>query len=214
MPGRAALHAIMSFEYEPCWASQLVKGFNLRVRLLSEKARRIDIQDDAIIWGKSRESVENALEFLRKYPHIFRLKIVKRSRDGLLVRIRVNIRRQICPLYGAFQLYSTTKKEPILERVDFSGKTTWTLDTKRVDRVSELLCEKFKVKNLQTKPRPDRRGMKKSVFLLKEAYERGYFDVPKGTSLRQVAREIGVPVSTLSTDVRRTLEDIVDKATR
>jgi hypothetical protein len=119
--------------------------------------------------------VENALEFLRKYPHIFRLKVVERSRDGLLVRTRVNIRRQICPLYGAFQLYSAIEEEPILERVDFSGKTTWILDTKRVDRVSELLCEKFKVRNLQTKVRPDRRRMKKSVFLLKEAYEKGIF---------------------------------------
>lgn len=210
----ANLRAILSFEYEPCWASQLVRCLDLRVRLLSEKARRADIQDDAIVWGKNRKSVQRALDFLRNYPHISRVSVVEWSRDCHLVRIRVNIRRQICPLYAALQLYSARDHEPIVERVDCSGKTSWSLDTKRVYKVSELLCQRFPIRDLQTRIRPDRNGMKKSVFLLKEAYERGYFDVPKRTSLRRVSREIDVPVSTLSTDIRRTLRDVVDRATR
>ena len=209
------MRAVLSFEYGPCWASRLVKDFGLRVRLLSEKARQVDIQDDALLWGKDRKSVEGGLAFLGKHPHISQFKVVERSSDGLMLRLRVNVRRQICPLWGALQLqWPVTEQPPILERVDYRGRTSWSMDSRRARRVAGMLGERFGVRRVAKKIRPDKDGMRKSTFLLKEAYERGYFDVPKGTSLRRVAHEIGVPVSTLSTDIRRAVNDIVDKATR
>jgi len=210
------MRTLLTFEYQPCWASQLVKQFGLRVRLLSEKARSADIQDDSVILGKSKESVEDVLRFLRRYPHILGIKVTKRSPDGLIVRLRVNIRRQICPLYAALQmdLGETEQDSPIFERVNFCGKSLWILDSKKAGEVTNLLSQKFQIRDIQTKVKTEKDEMRKSVFLLKEVYERGYFDLPKKTSLRQVAKEMGIPVTTLSTDIRRTLRDVIDKATR
>lgn len=209
------MRAVLSFEYGPCWASHLVKDYGLRVRLLSERARPVDIQDEALVWGKDRTSVDGALEFLRSYPHIYKIRTLHRSSDGLMLRLRVNVRRQICPLWGALQLrWPMDEQSPILERVDYRGRTSWSVDTKLAPSVVSLLGERFGVRRVAKRIRPDKDEMRKSTFLLKEAYERGYFDVPKGASLRRVAHEIGVPVSTLSTDIRRAVHDIVDDATR
>ena len=208
------MHAVLNFEYQPCWAAQLVRRFNLRVRMLSETARRSDIQDEAIVWGKDRESVDRALEFIPRHPHILGLAVTKRSKDGLIVRLRVNVRRQMCPLYAALQLFSAEDRHPILERVDCNGVSQWSLDTRKVEEVTELLYQRFHVDDVRVKERHERGELRKSIFMLKEAYEKGYFDVPKSRSLRSIAREMGVPVSTLSVDVRRSLKDVVDRATR
>lgn len=208
------MHALLSFEYQPCWAAQLVNQYGLRIRMLSEKPRKSDLQDEAIILGKDRRSVDKALEFLPNHPHILDLAVVRRSKDGLIVMLRVNVKRQICPLYSALKLYAEEDDSPVLERVDYKGMSQWDLDTKKVEKVTEMLSSKFQVRNIHVKLRPEKREMRKSIFLLKEAYERGYFDVPKCTSLRGVAKDIGVPVSTLSIDIRRALRDIVDTATR
>ena len=194
--------------------SQLVRDFGLRVRLLSETAGREEIQDDAIIWGRNEKAVKRGLAFLPTHPHVIKSEIVKWSHSRLIARVRVTVQRQICPLYAALQMYSAESKRPILERVDYSGKTQWILDTKKAYKVAELLSEKFKIGDVQMSVRADKNDMKKSVFLLKEAFERGYFDVPKGTSLRGVARAMDMPVSTLSIDVRRALKELVDEATR
>jgi len=211
------MRSVLSFSYEQCWASQLVGRFGLRVKFVAQRTKGTEMEDEVIVWGKSHETVDEALDFLGGYQHLTAFRLVERSPNGSMARLKVKVNAQTCPLYSALRLYSSTGENPVLERVNYDGSTTWELETagsNKTEKVVELLGKKFQIREVRSRRRQRRSPMSKSAFLLKEAYERGYFDVPKDTSLRRVSREMGVPLSSLSVDLRRALKDVVDKATR
>ncbi len=51
----------------------------------------------------------------------------------------------------------------------------------------------------------------KSFYILKIAYERGYFDVRRKITLRRLSKELNIPVSTLDTILRRSIKKIMDE---
>jgi Predicted DNA binding protein len=51
----------------------------------------------------------------------------------------------------------------------------------------------------------------KSEYILKEAFERGYFDVPKKIGLKELSSKLDIPPTTLNLLLRRELRQVIQK---
>jgi predicted DNA binding protein len=82
-----------------------------------------------------------------------------------------------------------------------------------LQRLEKALKSKYQVQDFLAKRQASTTSMTKSNFLLKEAFERGYFDVPKGTSIEELSRDLNIPLSTLDIDIRRALKNVLLEST-
>lgn len=103
-----------------------------------------------------------------------------------------------------------------MERLDYLGNIHWAFDVKdgkKLEKLRRAMEKRFMIQEILVK-RKFERPMSRSVFLLKEAFERGYFDVPKRVSIGGLSKELKIPLSTLNVDIRRALRNVLSDATR
>lgn len=210
------MRTTISFTYAKCWACILSKNFGTRIRFLSQRATDGVIHEVVELWNKDKGLIDKALRYLIDYPHISTCKVLSRSHDGCIARVGITTEQGACPLYPAIEAFAANGESPAVERVDFCGKIHWDLNVKtrkKLKRLEDLLERRFMIEHILVKREKGQVSMSKSMFLLKEAFERGYFDVPKRISIEDLSRELKIPQSTLSIDMRRALKNVLRDGT-
>ena len=99
-----------------------------------------------------------------------------------------------------------------LERIDYSGNIKLEMDVKsynKIQQIDDTLRDKFDIESTSIKVSIGRHIDIKSEYILKEAYERGYFDVPKKIGLRELSSVLGIPQTTLDLLIRREIKQII-----
>ncbi|MDG6991466.1 MAG: helix-turn-helix domain-containing protein [Nitrososphaerota archaeon] len=209
------MKASYTFTYPGCWACHLAKHMGMRIRFLSWKVEGGEGEEVADMWSGTSGAMDAALRYLSRYPHIAGWKLL--DRDGRSARVSIRFRPKECPLYSLMESSCAENASPLVERVDYSGRIRWELRVKGVKKalkVAELLFRKFSIKDVKMSFGVGRRLGNRSLYLMKEAYERGYFDVPRKVSMKELSRQLNVPASTLNVAVRRALRSAIADATR
>ena len=216
MNARGKLHTTISFSYDKCWACAVNGSLGVRVRLLSQEAKDGAIAEDVELWNDDSGAVDKAIDYLASYPHISRFRLLKRSEDGCVASARITTNPNSCPLYSALGELGQNVIKQGLERVDYCGNIEWDLElkgAKKAEQMRTLLEKRFGIADVKFKKRSVARPMSKSTFLLKEAFERGYFDVPKKISIEELSNQLSVPLSTLNVNIRRALKNVLREGT-
>jgi predicted DNA binding protein len=205
----------VNFTYEKCWASMLVHQYNLIVRLLSTDLIDPDNKlayEYAEVIGDNK-NILKALEALKDYPDIINYKIIKESENGKRMIIRVYLRLLECPLFRIMHAFSQNKGLPIFERVGYDGSLYWDLSIKHKSTVERMVSKlrKLGIKQINIRFKKERELTSKTFYILKFAYEKGYFDVKRKITLKELSQELNIPVSTLNMALRRAVKKIMDE---
>ncbi|MGC9068046.1 MAG: helix-turn-helix domain-containing protein [Thermoprotei archaeon] len=193
----------------------IITRYNLIVRLLST-----DIKDPssgfaheyAEIIGNN-QNITKALEVLKNYPDIINYEIIRRYENGQRVLIKIDLLLSQCPLFKVMHMFSKEKSFPIIERVKHDGSLEWSMDInhKRIIKRIVTKLKKMGIDEVNVRFKKEKELTSKSFYILKIAYERGYFDVRRKITLRRLSKELNIPVSTLDTILRRSIKKIMDE---
>jgi len=206
----------LSFTYPNCFACVATSRFGTRVRFVKRVLKKGTIDEEVELFNEDRKKLGETIQYLLSYPHASGCRVLGRSKSGSIVRMGISARKDNCPLSLVVKDFGMGAKPGSFERVDFNGKIHWRIEakgTRRLERLQRALRSKFEVEDFQVKRLSSPPSMTKSSFLLKEAFERGYFDVPKRVSIEELSHDLGIPMSTLDIDIRRALKAVLVEST-
>ena len=210
------LRTEISFTYPNCFACAVNNLYGTKVRFVRRDIKKGLVCDMVELYNEERNKLDEAIKFLASYSHISECDVLERSKSGNMAKVAISVKENGCPINLVIKEFSIASRLPSFERVDFNGKIHWRLEAKggrKLARLERALKTKFGVRDFLAKRLGNRVSMSKSNFLLKEAFERGYFDVPKGTSIEELSHQLGVPLSTLDVDIRRALKNVLAEST-
>jgi len=206
----------LSFTYPNCFACVATARFGTRVKFVKRTAKKGMINEEVELFNEDRKKLGETIRYLSSYPHTSGCHVLGRSRSGSIVKVGISASEDRCPLSLVVKDFSMGAKLGSIERVDFKGRIHWRIEakgTRRLERLQQALRTKFEVQDFQARRLSSTPSMTKSSFLLKEAFERGYFDVPKRVTIEELSRDLGIPMSTLDIDIRRALKAVLTEST-
>ena len=206
----------ISFTYPQCFACAVYKEFGTKIRFLNRSVKQDVLYEEVELYNEDEAVLEKVVCYLQSYPHIMGCRVLGHSHDGTIARVGISMKGAKCPLNLLIRGFDVGGRLGSVERVDFNGKIHWNLEakgTRRLEKLQEELQDEFDVRDFMARRLSVKSAMTKSNFLLKEAFERGYFDVPKRISIEELSQELKVPLSTLNIDIRRALRNALVDAT-
>jgi len=205
------MEILYSFKYEKCFASKLINDFNVRIKIINQEFRDDLIHEVLSIYSESEGCINKTVEYLENYSHSENIKIIERGEN--FVTLSANIIN--CPLVEIMKrkMMNATGKIK-LERIDYSGNMFWQLNVSnynKIQHIDDTLKEVYDIKDSNIKTLNGRHISIKSEYILKEAFERGYFDVPKKIGLSELSSMLNIPPTTLDLLLRRELRQVIQK---
>jgi predicted DNA binding protein len=205
------MQILYSFKYEKCFASQLISDYNVRIKIVNQELRDNYIYETLSIYAESEDLLDKSVEYLKKYQHSYEIKVIERESNY----ITVNVVTKTCPLVELMRRKLMSPSNKIkLERIDYSGNISWEMNVNnynKIRHIDESLKEAFDIKDSNIKTYNGRHINIKSEYILKEAFERGYFDVPKKIGLKGLSSTLDIPPTTLNLLLRRQLRQVIQK---
>ncbi|SMD30262.1 helix-turn-helix domain-containing protein [Picrophilus oshimae] len=199
--------------YDKCFTSAIVRMFDVRLRILKKEITEDNhLKEIVEIFSVNPAAIENAIEYLSEYDHIYNLEVISRN-DKLAL---VNIVTDQCPIFNIMKNFGMHGNEyPMMERVDRDGKMFWKIkldSMHKVNHISEALREKLSIDDISVKIDKGRTIDTRSIYILKEAYELGFFNVPKSIGLNELSEILHIPPTTLNLILRRALKTVLDES--
>ncbi|AAT43428.1 helix-turn-helix domain-containing protein [Picrophilus oshimae] len=199
--------------YDKCFTSAIVRMFDVRLRILKKEITEDNhLKEIVEIFSVNPAAIENAIEYLSEYDHIYNLEVISRN-DKLAL---VNIVTDQCPIFNIMKNFGMHGNEyPMMERVDRDGKMFWKIkldSMHKVNHISEVLREKLSIDDISVKIDKGRTIDTRSIYILKEAYELGFFNVPKSIGLNELSEILHIPPTTLNLILRRALKTVLDES--
>lgn len=183
------------------WIDVVTRRYQARLRILNSKgSRRRDEVLQLVEMIVDRKSIEGLLSHLRSDPEISEMEVMSSGQGRLvgLIRARGVIMRCIvdsdCFLLSASKAKRTRTEWRVLGTERSLRDLMSRLARRGVEYEVGEISEVKRIRGLT--PRQE--------WLLRTAYERGYFDFPKGIKLRALARPLGISAPTLFESLKRT----------
>ena len=206
----------VSFTYPNCFACAISNIYGTKVRFIKREIRKGAVHEEVELYNEDQDKLEEAIEYLSTYQHVSECRVLERSKSGNIAKLAISMKEGGCPINLLVREFSMGSRLPYFERVDFGGRIHWRLEakgTRKLERLEKALKSEYDVQDFAARRQASTTSMTKSNFLLKEAFERGYFDVPKGTSIEELSRLLHMPISTLDIDIRRALKNVLVEST-
>jgi predicted DNA binding protein len=193
---------------ESCSLSGLYSEFGVNSRVIKKEIRNGLVYEIAEIYYKN-EDLEKILISLKESGEVVNVETLFSNGNILIIKLTT----EGCPILGIMKKYTGdrdsnyTKEERIEE-----GDNIWYLSMNSMDIVKEL-SERLKevtgnevYVNIYRKSKVDM----KSLFIVKEAYDLGFFDVPKRINLLELSATLNIPPTTLDLIIRKSLKYFLD----
>ncbi len=193
---------------EGCSLSGLYSEFNINSRVIKKEINNGIIYEIAEIYYGNKD-LEKILTSLKENKGVYNVETLFSNGNILIVRLTTNE----CPVLGILKKYTSgsetnyTKEEKIE-----NGKNIWYMSMDSVDMIKELSTHLKHITgsdvyiNLYKKTKVD----KKSLFIVREAYDLGFFDVPKRINLLELSATLNIPPTTLDLIIRKSLKYFLD----
>lgn len=185
---------------------EATEGYGAKLRIIrSKRSHRRDevLQVFELVVDESRK--EGLLEYLKRAPDVSELSLIHTSQGRLygLMRARGAIMRCIADSDCFLIRASNEAGREIEWRVLGTRRSLKGLMRRLTGRGIEYSV-------ISIAEAKQRKGLTaRQEWLLRSAYERGYFDSPKGIRLRALAEELGVSAPTLHESLRRTQKKLL-----
>ncbi|WP_337860304.1 helix-turn-helix domain-containing protein [Ferroplasma sp.] len=205
------MHVLYSFKYGDCFASELINNLNIRIKIIDQTIEDNYIDEILSIYAESPDIIKKTIEYFNTYEHAEYIDIIEKSDNVIIVKLRA----KGCPLVEIMKRKLLIPSNKInLERIDYSGNMFWEFDVNnynKIRHIDEALKEIYDITDSNIRMSNGRHINVKSEYILKEAFERGYFDVPKKIGLKELSSDVNIPPTTLDLLLRRQLRAIIQK---
>jgi predicted DNA binding protein len=193
---------------EGCSLSSLYSEFNVNSRVIKKEMHNNVLHEVAEIYYQGAD-LNKILASLKSSYGVAGFETLY-SNDKILI---VKLLTSECPILGIMKKYAGTTKPICKEEEEIKGgDNIWHMSLASVDIIKEL-SEKLKdvtgedvIVNIYKKSKVDR----KSLFVIKEAYDLGFFDVPKRINLLELSATLNIPPTTLDLIIRKSLKYFLD----
>ncbi len=208
---RCCMQILYSFKYENCFASKLINDFKIRIKIVEQEVRDKYIYETLSLYSESEDILKKTIDYLENYKHSEDVTIVEKGANF----VTLNVVAKSCPLVEVMKKKLMNSDSKIkLERIDYSGNLFWELNVSnynKIRHIDDTLREIYDIKDSNIKTFNGRRISIKSEYILKEAFERGYFDVPKKIGLKELSSTLDIPPTTLDLLLRRQLRQVIQQ---
>jgi predicted DNA binding protein len=205
------MQILYSFKYENCFASKLISDFKIRIKIVEQEFRDKYIYETLSIYSESEDILKKTVDYLEEYNHSEDITILEQGANF----VTLNVVTKSCPLVEIMKKKLMNSENKIrLERIDYSGNLFWQLNVgnyNKIRHIDDTLKEIYDIKDSNIKTFNGRRINIKSEYILKEAFERGYFDVPKKIGLKELSSVLDIPPTTLDLLLRRQLRQFIQQ---
>lgn len=183
----------------PEWMNDLASKYDAKIRVLSCLPFAAGGVRDLVEISAPEGRLEEAVAEIKSSPHFQEVDVAQTARTRALASISTN-RCSVCSaLAGSecFLIQATTKQDKIYWTLLANGKPP-------LRELMETLKENgFAVEIIKMTELKGREALtRRQEEIIRIALDTGYFDYPKGTSIRDLAKLFGVSISTLSEVLR------------
>ncbi len=200
------------FNYNKCFVSKLIKDYNIKLHIINQYWENDVFTEIFSIFAESPDVLNKIMNFLKERDTIENVEIVSKQKN--LLTVKTEIKNGCCPLINVMRPYILkNKKIPVLERIDYKGNSHWTVNINKCNKMYKIVdaLKEYDIDDVETKIHRGRKLNPRSTYILKQAYEMGYFDVPKGISLNELSEELHIPQTSLNLMLRRSLKQLIGK---
>ena len=193
---------------QSCSLSGLYSEFGINSRVIKKEIKDGVVYEIAEIYYKNND-LGKILSSIKASSEVLNVDTLY-SNDNIMI---IKLATEECPILGIIKKYtgegdaSFTKEEKIEK-----GENIWYMSMTSMELVREL-SERLKnatgndvLINIYKKSKVD----KKSLFIVKEAYDLGFFDVPKRINLMELSATLNIPPTTLDLIIRKSLKYFLD----
>ncbi len=198
------------FEYENCFAANLVRDLKLQIKLLKKEYVENYLQETLFIYSDDEELLKKVLPYLKERGKINNISMITEGNKSIVIKVTTDQ----CPLLFTFKNMEYANKNSISERINNGGEIEWNMEIEsfsNLSYISDILNHKFNIKNVKTKINKIRKQDPKSEYILHEAYELGYFDIPKRLGLEELSIILHIPPTTLDLLLRDSIKNLLKK---
>ncbi|AGO60820.1 helix-turn-helix domain-containing protein [Ferroplasma acidarmanus] len=193
---------------EGCSLSGLYSEFNINSRVIKKEMHEGLLYEIAEIYYHNG-NLDKILVSLKSSQGVTGVETLFDNGNILIIKLTTNE----CPVLGILKNYSESGKSVYKQEEKIEdGNNIWNMHIASMELVREL-SEKLKEKtgsdvfvNIYKKSSVD----KQSLFVVKEAYDLGFFDVPKRINLLELSAILNIPPTTLDLIIRKSLKYFLD----
>ncbi|WP_400260015.1 helix-turn-helix domain-containing protein [Candidatus Methanomassiliicoccus intestinalis] len=196
------MEAVVSIAMPENWITDVVEKYPSVIRVINSKAGSSEeVRDLVQIEVENESDLQKVIDQIRNNPNIFNVDISALDKSKVLAAFST-CHCVVCRLLAGsncFLTASTTTKE---------GRTRWTLLVTEREALQQLIAELtacnadpqlIKITEIKSE---DELTMRQEQ-ITRMAFERGYFDFPRKTDLKELAEIFGISTSTLSEILRK-----------
>ncbi len=193
---------------QSCSLSGLYSEFGVNSRVLKKEMKDGIVYEIAEIYYEKND-LEKILASIKSSGEVINVDTLF-SNDNILI---IKLTTDECPILGIIKQYSGEGKASFTkeEKIE-KGENIWYMSMTSIELVREL-SKRLKdatgndvLINIYKKSKVD----KKSLFIVKEAYDLGFFDVPKRINLIELSVTLNIPPTTLDLIIRKSLKYFLD----
>lgn len=193
---------------EGCSLSGLYSEFNINSRVIKKEMHEGLLYEIAEIYYHNG-NLDKILVSLKSSQGVTGVETLFDNGNILIIKLTT----AECPVLGILKNYSESGKSVYKQEEKIEdGNNIWNMHIASMELVREL-SEKLKEKtgsdvfvNIYKKSSVD----KQSLFVVKEAYDLGFFDVPKRINLLELSAILNIPPTTLDLIIRKSLKYFLD----
>lgn len=193
---------------EGCSLSGLYSEYNINSRVIKKEIHEGLLYEIAEIYYHNG-NLDKILISLKSSQGVKGVETLFDNGNILIIKLTTDE----CPVLGILKNYSESGKSVYKQEEKIEeGNNIWNMHIASMELVREL-SEKLKEKtgsdvfvNIYKKSSVD----KKSLFVVKEAYDLGFFDVPKRINLLELSAILNIPPTTLDLIIRKSLKYFLD----
>lgn len=196
------MEAVISIAMPENWISDVVEQYPSVIRVLNSKtASSQEVRDLVQIEVENEIDLQKVIDHIRNNPNIFNVDISEIDKSKVLAAFST-CHCVVCRLLAGADCFltgSTTTKD---------NRTRWTLLVTERAVLQELITELSKCNADPqlvkiTEIRSEDELTLRQEQITRMAFERGYFDFPRRTDLKELAEIFGISTSTLSEILRK-----------
>ncbi len=200
------------FNYDKCFVSKLIKDYHVKLHMINQYWKNGVYTEIFSIYIDSSDILNKIIVFLKEKNSIENIELM--SSQNNLLTVKAEIKNGCCPISNVMKPYILKgKNNPVLERIDYKGNSHWTINVDKCNKMHKIAdaLKEYDIVDIETRIHRGRKSNTKSMYILKQAYEMGYFDVPKRISLDKLSEELHIPQTSLNLMLRRSLKQLISK---
>ncbi len=195
-----------TLNYSKCYLGKIPYDFNLKIL----KRELNDNKMYEIIEINYNNNYDDIIKTLKESDSIIGIDILYKNEKIIIIRSTL----KVCNLISAMKKYSNGNRDFENNETIDDKHNVWKISLENMDDI-KMLGESLKKEtgnNVSIKIEHGNAVKSESLFILKEAFDLGYFDVPKKINLIELSKTLNITPTKLNITIRTLLNHFLEES--